>query len=105
MPIGGAAIIARFIRSIRRITISAVFVLSASAASQIHPALAQTVPIQELEPVIVTATRLPAKEKELTSSVTVITREEIEQQHANRVSEIIELFLVYTSMKWVPAED
>src|SRR4051794_17441895 len=74
----------------RRISIRLLFLVVAWTGLQPQLAPAQTVPIQELEPVIVTATRLPAKEQELTSSVTVITREEIEQQHANRVSEILE---------------
>jgi vitamin B12 transporter len=50
---------------------------------------AQQSPDAELEPVVVTATALPRPYESTPATVSVITREEIEQLQANRVSELL----------------
>ena len=57
-------------------------------------AISQETPMEKeqprvLEPVIVTATASPTRLSDTTASVTVITREQIEAQHAVRVIEVL----------------
>src|SRR5262245_1657423 len=46
-------------------------------------------PVSQLEPVVVTATRLETPLKEVAPAVTVITQEDIQQQQANTVADAL----------------
>lgn len=56
----------------------------------VPPAIAQQKTSTELAPVVVTATRTPQRVSEVTSDVTVITREEIEKSGQSSLAEILQ---------------
>jgi len=62
------------------------------AQSSSPPAPVQSpVPVSQLDPIVVTATRTETPLKEIATSVTVITEEEIQQQQAKTVADVLRL--------------
>jgi vitamin B12 transporter len=66
--------------------------VEAQAQSSPPPTPAQSqVPVSQLDPIVVTATRTETPLKEVATSVTVVTEEEIQQQQAKTVADVLRL--------------
>ena len=47
-------------------------------------------PIEQLDPIVITATASPTTLSQAPAAVTIISREQIAQQHANRLSTVLQ---------------